>query len=229
MLANNGCINLSTVKELFSNKSELTVSDWSKYSNGDPQWVHLLRIGHQTLKDKGLIKGSEFGLWHFTEKGLKIVEQFVLVDPENEEDIDALTVFDDYEEPPLTVQAVVYRKIRDTKLSKKLKELYNHRCQICGHKIFLGEKRYYSEAHHLKPLGSPHNGPDIIDNLIVLCPNHHVEFDSLAIAINPETNLIEHLDSMNKYIGKDLFFNQHNIGKKYIQYHYDRFKDYCYI
>ena len=55
-------------------------------------------------------------------------------------------------------------------------EYYNY-CQICKTRIPLGKNSYYSEAHHIRPLGSNHKGPDIKENLVVLCPNHHAEFD----------------------------------------------------
>ncbi|WP_396022974.1 MULTISPECIES: HNH endonuclease [Bacillus cereus group] len=45
---------------------------------------------------------------------------------------------------------------------------------------------YYSEAHHIKPLGSPHNGRDIRENIIVLCPNHHALCDYGAIPLNQD-------------------------------------------
>jgi putative restriction endonuclease len=37
---------------------------------------------------------------------------------------------------------------------------------------------------HIRPLGAPHNGPDVKENIIIcLCPNHHVLFDSGAITL----------------------------------------------
>ena len=37
------------------------------------------------------------------------------------------------------------------------------------------------------PLGKPHQGPDVEENCLCLCPNHHVQFDSGAISINPDS------------------------------------------
>lgn len=224
MLINNGVIDLILVKNLFKSHNELSIDDWSNHVISDePQWVYQIKTSHQSLKDKGLVYGSEFGSWQLTEKGTEIVKQFSLFDPKNEDDIDSFIVFEDNEEPPITIQAIVYRRIRDTKTSKQLKELYKNSCQVCGKKIYLGEHKYYSEAHHLKPLGSPHNGPDIVGNLIVLCPNHHVEFDSLAIAVNPQTGFIEHVDLKNDYTGEKLLLNLHSISSRYLRYHYQRF------
>lgn len=50
-------------------------------------------------------------------------------------------------------------------------------CQLCQHSVELQDGLRYAEAHHLQPLGSPHDGPDIEGNVICLCPNCHVELD----------------------------------------------------
>lgn len=63
-----------------------------------------------------------------------------------------------------------YRILRDTKLARQIKLLNYHRCQLCDNLIVLTDGKNYSEAHHIKPLGRPHYGPDIAGNIIVLCP-----------------------------------------------------------
>ena len=62
----------------------------------------------------------------------------------------------------------------------------------------------YSEAHHIRPLGSPHNGPDIAENILVLCPNHHVMCDYGSI----------HLYLKNLHV-----HSRHCIGAPFIEYH----------
>jgi predicted restriction endonuclease len=49
--------------------------------------------------------------------------------------------------------------------------------------VSLSPRRYYAEAAHIRPLGTPHNGPDAPSNMIVLCPNHHLQFDRGVISI----------------------------------------------
>lgn len=105
------------------------------------------------------------------------------------------------------VEINVNRIIRDTKIIKELKALYDNTCQICGIKIEIGENRYYSEGHHIKPLGSMHNGPDVKENIIILCPNCHIKFDNGVIDI-------DNVDiKKNKY---------HNIDNKYISYYNEK-------
>lgn len=93
-----------------------------------------------------------------------------------------------------------YRILRDTELARKVKLLYNNKCQLCGSVIKL-QDRTYSEAHHIKPLGKPYNGPDKLENIIVVCPNCHVQLDYGAIKIE---KLIE---------------TKHTISQEYIDFH----------
>jgi hypothetical protein len=103
-----------------------------------------------------------------------------------------------------------YRVLRDTNLARKLKLLHKNACQICGLQIRLPNGKLYSEAHHIIPLGSPHNGSDIPENIIVLCPNHHVMCDYGVIElslkeINEASNhsiSLESIDYHNKVICK---------------------------
>lgn len=98
----------------------------------------------------------------------------------------------------------IYRILRDTNLTKALKNLHRNKCQICGLSIEISKEKYYSEAHHIKPLGTPHFGPDIPENIIVLCPNHHVMLDYGAIELC--------LSDINVQ-------SKHKIGIEFIQYH----------
>lgn len=85
--------------------------------------------------------------------------------------------------PPARAEARLQRIIRDTVLTRKMKRLYDDQCQRCGTRLALDRGRAYSEGHHLKPLGRPHNGPDIAANLLVVCPNCHALLDLLASEI----------------------------------------------
>ena len=78
---------------------------------------------------------------------------------------------------------IVERIVRDTAIAQQVKRLHDYRCQICSHTIVLPNGLMYAEGHHIKPLGSPHNGPDLIENILCVCPNHHVELDYGAAMI----------------------------------------------
>jgi putative restriction endonuclease len=80
------------------------------------------------------------------------------------------------------VRTTTQRIVRDTVIGRRIKELYQYRCQICRTTI-VGPSGPYAEAAHIRPLGEPHRGPDSADNLLCLCPNHHVMFDMGAFSI----------------------------------------------
>ena len=69
------------------------------------------------------------------------------------------------------------RLVRDRKKAQDLKQRYDNTCIFCGTKLQVAKDRYYSEAAHIKGLGEPHSGPDKASNMLVLCPNHHIQFD----------------------------------------------------
>lgn len=110
----------------------------------------------------------------------------------------------DIKVPPDRKEMTTSRIIRDTVLARRIKQLHNYECQLCGHTILLGDGSRYAEAHHIQPLGEPHNGPDAEENLVCVCPNHHAELDfgarSLAVAdLRPAPG--------------------HAVGERYVDYH----------
>ena len=107
-------------------------------------------------------------------------------------------------EAPGVATSIVNRIIRNTLMTRKVKALHGSRCQICGGSILLPDGSSYVEAHHIIPLGAPHNGPDRPSNIVVVCPNHHAMLDFGSIELG--------LDSIAKAPG-------HDIDPKCIEYH----------
>lgn len=70
-------------------------------------------------------------------------------------------------------QQILKIRQRNSKIVKKLKELYDHECQITGTEYVFAKKngQNYTEAHHLVPLGE--GGADSPANLVVLSPLIH--------------------------------------------------------
>jgi putative restriction endonuclease len=91
--------------------------------------------------------------------------------------------------PPERRQVTTTRIIRDTEKSRRVKQRYDYTCQICGTRLDTPAGPY-AEGAHIKPLGVPHNGPDIESNILCLCPNHHALFDDGAIALADDFTLI---------------------------------------
>ena len=76
------------------------------------------------------------------------------------------------------------RIIRDTALIQRLKTIHNGQCQRCNLRLNLPDGSAYSEGHHLQPLGKPHCGPDVPENVLILCPNCHALLDLAAVQID---------------------------------------------
>jgi HNH endonuclease len=122
--------------------------------------------------------------------------------------------------PPKKVKTEITRIIRDTAMTSGVKHANGFRCIVCGERLVRSDGYPYAEAHHLQPLGGEHRGPDVKANIVVLCPNHHAEFDFGAIAINPLSGTIDHIDRKNKWQGKYPRGETNTIGKWYIEYHF---------
>jgi putative restriction endonuclease len=86
-------------------------------------------------------------------------------------------------------ETTVLRIVRDTKQARRIKELYDYRCQICGIRLE-GLAGPYAEGAHIRPLGAPHHGPDTPGNILCLCPNHHVLLDHGGVGIGEDLSLI---------------------------------------
>jgi 5-methylcytosine-specific restriction enzyme A len=98
-------------------------------------------------------------------------------------------------------QAYSRRLIRETITSKWVKYINEYKCQICGKTTHLGNSILYAETHHLQPVGKPHNGPDVFENILCVCPKHHVLLDFCAISLKKEQlRLIPEYDIESKYI-----------------------------
>ena len=73
----------------------------------------------------------------------------------------------------IEIKSISYK--RDNKTIAQLKILRDFKCQICGTAIKKKDGSYYVEAAHIKP--KHQQGRETPDNIILLCPNHHKEFD----------------------------------------------------
>ena len=118
---------------------------------------------------------------------------------------------------PEYVSIITSRRIRDSKIIQELKQQYENKCQICGQRIKLPNGHFYSEGHHLQKLGGAHQGPDIKENIIILCPYHHAEFDYGAIGIKGD--VIVHTDRTNQWHNKPVAYLRQNLNVKYLKYH----------
>jgi putative restriction endonuclease len=143
-----------------------------------------------------------FRIWRF-----KLVEQEVadLDQPGNEPD-----------QATVRRTATTQRIVRDVALAQRVKDIHNHECQVCGHSIRTPVGPY-AEAAHIRALGRPHAGPDVLSNLLCLCPNHHIMFDTGAIYINDNWKVCD--SATHKQIGPLRRLPKHRIGRTFVAYH----------
>jgi predicted restriction endonuclease len=81
--------------------------------------------------------------------------------------------------------------VTNTETARRPKELHDHECQICGIRLETPAGRYAeAEAAHIRPVGTPDNGPDTADNISLLCSNHHALFDLGGFTINSDLKLL---------------------------------------
>jgi putative restriction endonuclease len=118
-------------------------------------------------------------------------------------------------QPPARRQTKAMRIVRDTEKSRRIKELYDYTCQVCGVRLETPAGPY-AEGAHIKPLGIPHNGPDEESNILCLCPNHHVLLDNDAITLADDFRVLG-------VPGEPKLQVRHNVGKHHLQYHREHF------
>jgi predicted restriction endonuclease len=95
---------------------------------------------------------------------------------------------------------------------RKLKDLYDNRCQVCGYTFEYDKGKFYSEVHHYNPLEE--DGPDDISNMIVVCSNHHAEFDYKMMAIDIDERSL--INKKGNKVGEITFHKNHRLDKKNI-------------
>ena len=111
-----------------------------------------------------------------------------LIDPDEREQEELVNIYKDYdlekikkdlsnltenEDETTIVSHKIYK--RDNKTIAQLKILRDFKCQICETKIIKKNGGFYIEAAHIKPKNQ--KGRETPDNILILCPNHHKEFD----------------------------------------------------
>lgn len=98
-----------------------------------------------------------------------------------------------------------YRSIRDTARARRIKQDRGYKCEICGAITEFMDGRRYAEAHHVRPLGGGHEGPDVEDNILCVCPTCHVKLDYFELHLNPA--------------------DVPQVSRQYVEYHNARHRD----
>ena len=180
-----------------------------------------LRVTRGYQVDKGPKKGYRYdGLYYVTDyervKGKEgyLICRFHL----QRENLTSEEEIEQPDSPAGRASQTIHKIVRSVKFREQIKEFYNNTCQVCN--VFLKtptDGLGISVAAHIKALGKPHNGPDIKENMLCLCPNHHAQFDSYSFYIDPENYKIVGLDGFEgKHITR---IKKHKIKAEYLEYH----------
>lgn len=182
--------------------------------------LHYLRLREYTLQLEREIERdkwfrlSRWGIvidelnenFNWVDNTLKFPLQLINSFDDLNDHIEDKTPLADGQSEPQRIPCETYRILRDTKISRNIKELYGYTCQLCGDTIKFSNGVKYAESHHIKPLGNPHNGPDVKENVICLCPNHHVLLDYGGMKLD--------LSGLKTSL-------KHTISEDFIKYHND--------
>ena len=100
-----------------------------------------------------------------TESDKKIITEF------SEEEYERILNMSDTKAAIRSTVRAVNVRVLNNKIQNTLKNLYHHRCQICGATAEVMYGVDVSEAHHIEYFTkSLNNNPS---NIIILCPDHH--------------------------------------------------------
>jgi putative restriction endonuclease len=108
-------------------------------------------------------------------------------------------------------RSTITRLVRSTTVGECVKRLHDFTCQICGARLETMAGAY-AEACHIKPLGRPHNGPDVPEDILCLCPNCHVLLDELALWIDDDLSI----EGRKRFLRVD---PRHSLSSDSLQYH----------
>jgi putative restriction endonuclease len=118
--------------------------------------------------------------------------------------------------PPPRVASTVMRVVRDTMVAVGVKTLYDYKCQVCDRQLVLPGRIAYAEGAHIRPLGLPHQGPDVPENVLCLCPNDHVRLDKGAIFLTDELDVVD--AETLEVIGRLRRHPNHHIDRTHVAY-----------
>lgn len=111
-------------------------------------------------------------------------------------------------------EQTILRIVRDTEIALEVKKMYDFKCQVCKFTI-KSNNWSYAEGAHIRPLGKPHDGNDRKENILCLCPNHHVMFDRGLFSITDDYKIVGAIE------GNLFVIPRHKISLDDLKYHRD--------
>ncbi|MEC3995277.1 YDG/SRA domain-containing protein [Actinacidiphila sp. DG2A-62] len=154
-----------------------------------------------------------YRVWRFRLVQLPPVEQSEVAQPALA--LSANAQIRERDDRPRSVSSV-QRVVRSTATANLVKRMHDYTCQVCGIRL-QGATGGYAEAAHIRPLGSPHDGPDAMENVLCLCPNHHVLLDQGMLIINDDLTVVNRADST--VVGRLRETAEHRVDRRHLAHH----------
>ena len=156
--------------------------------------------------------GSDgFRVWQFRLEAIGVGISFRREDP-----VDVVTPLPPGGNPsPDRKLTITQRLVRSTRVVEYVKALYRDGCQICG-TVLVHPGGRTSEGAHIRALGEPHQGQDLVSNVLCLCPNHHTLFDRGGVWVSDDLGVIT---STGDFIGTLTLAADHQIDVENFRYH----------
>ena len=144
------------------------------------RWQHNVREAIDYLRRQNVVthEGDKWFISGFTAKEFGYSRVEYLLEEENSrleksQIIESLKKISSISSEYITISGKRLKRDYDT--IDKLKKVRDYKCQICGKTIPKRVGGFYIEAAHIR--AKKDKGPETPDNLLILCPNHHKEFD----------------------------------------------------
>jgi putative restriction endonuclease len=101
------------------------------------------------------------------------IEKYLQKNKSREQLVDELIKSKPKDDETITIKRIQYK--RDNYTIALIKQVRGHKCQICSKEIITKDGSKYIEAAHIVPKSE--KGKETPDNILLLCPNCHKEFD----------------------------------------------------
>lgn len=195
--------------------------------DNEPKWHNRTRFERKKMERSGLLVPARIsrGVWVLTEAGweeyrrIRDMDAALQVGVEGEADTSTARQGRPVgEESPPRAEGTTQRVVRSTAVAEYVKRVHDYACQVCGIRLAT-PKGAYAEAAHVRPLGRPHQGPDVTSNVLCLCPNHHVLFDFGMLYISHDLTVTDRASGIS--FGRLNEVPEHEVDPQYLRYHRD--------
>lgn len=109
---------------------------------------------------------------------------------------------------------------RDADVKRRVMQLSPRKCLICGYDQCKPSGEPLLEGAHIRDF-SDGSQFDIPENMVLLCPTHHREYDCGLIDFD-KNGTIYHYDETNEYHLKTVQYRIQYVKPGYIEYHNHR-------